>query len=226
MKNGTFGSKTFKSVIDKFSLIDCSRHLHPRKRALTWMRINVYNIEMVGTRLDRFYASSILKQNLISFETIPCSCSDHDYIVMNLGGNIEAGASFGNSCWKFNDSLLDDSDFVSAFELLWKFTSYTDSISLPWWYCMKENFKTFCIDYSKSKNKQVFGELKSLRKQYGSLDLKNDRDLKLLDEIKARVKDIEKSLWKGSIIRSKAHDIENNENPTSYFFFQKEAHSA
>ena len=67
---------------------------------------------------------------------------------------------------------------------------------------MKENFKTFCIDYSKSKNKHIFGELKSLRKQYNSLDLKHDRDLKLLDEIKARVKEIEKSLWKGSIIRS------------------------
>ena len=35
LKNGTVGSKTFKSVIDKFSLIDCFRHLHPRKRAVT-----------------------------------------------------------------------------------------------------------------------------------------------------------------------------------------------
>ena len=46
---------------------------------------------------------------------------------------------------------------------------------------MKENLNTFCIDYSKL---------------YNSLDLKHDRDLKLLDEIKARVKEIEKSLWK------------------------------
>ena len=155
LEKGTVGSKAFKSVMDKFSLIDCFRHLHPRKRAVTWMRKNVHNFEMIGTRLDRFYALSILKEHLINFDTIPCSRSDHDYIVMNLGRDIETGTSFGNSYWKFNDSLLDDSDFVSAFELLWKFTSYTDSISLPWWDCMKENFKTFCTDYSKSKNKHI-----------------------------------------------------------------------
>ena len=145
--------------------------------------------------------------------------------MINLGGNNEAGVSFGKSYWKFNDALLDDSDFISAFELFWKFTSRTDTVSLTWWDRMKENIKVFSIDYSKSMNKNMFGELKSLRKQYNSLDLKTDRNLKLLDEIKTRVKEIETSLWKGSIIRSKAQDLESNENPTSYFF-QKEAHSA
>ena len=97
LEKGTVGSKAFKSVMDKFSLFDCFRHLHPRKRAVTWMRKNVQNFEMIGTRLDRFYAASILEEHLINFDTAPCSCSDHDYIVMNLGGNIEPGTSFGNS---------------------------------------------------------------------------------------------------------------------------------
>ena len=231
LNKGTVGSKPFKSVIEKMSLMDCFRHLYPRKRAVTWMRKNVAtgneksNYEMIGTRLDRFYISSVLKDNLVSFGTLPCTISDHDFIMINLGGNVDAGISFGKSYWKFNDELLHDKNFTSAFEIFWKIVSRTNCVSLPWWDKMKDNFKLFSIDYSKSLNKNMYGELKSLRKQYNNLDLKQDRDLKLLDDIKARVKDIETSLWKGSIIRSKAHDLETNENPTSYFF-QKEAHSA
>ena len=115
--------------------------------------------------------------------------------MINLAGNTEAGVSFGKSYWKFNDTLLDDSDFISAFELFWKFTSRTDSISLTWWDRMKDNIKLFSIDYSKTKNKNIFCELKSLRKQYNSLDLKTDGNLKLLDQIKTRVKEIETSPW-------------------------------
>ena len=231
LDKGTVGSKPFKSVIEKMSIIDCFRFLYPRKRAVTWTRKNVAtrnetsNYEMIGTRIDRFYISSVLKENLVHFETMPCTCSDHDFIMINLSSKNETGVSFGKSYWKFNDELLDDANFVSAFEFFWKFSSRTDCVSLPWWDHMKDNFKLFSIDYSKSKNTKLYGELKSLRKQYNTLDLREDRNLKLLDEIKTRVKEIETSLWKGSIIRSKAHDLETNENPTSYFF-QKEAHAA
>ena len=229
--SGTIGSKTFKSVVEKMSLIDCFRHLYPNKRAVTWMRNNITshnetsNYEMVGTRIDRFYISSVLKNNLVSFDTIPCACSDHDFIMINLYTMSEAGISFGKSYWKFNDELLEDSYFISALEFFGKLISRTDCVSLSWWDLMKNNFKLFSIDYSKSKNKNLYGELKSLRTQYNNLNLTNDRNMKLLDDIKTRVKEIETSIWKGSIIRSKAHNLETNEKPTSYFF-QKEADSA
>ena len=181
------------------------------------------NYDVIGTRLDRFYVSSLIKENLTGFDTIPCA--DHDFIMINLSSQTEAGVSFGKSYWKFNDELLDDKNFVSGFEFFWKLISRTESASLTWWDHMKENIKQFCIDSSNTKNKNLYGELRTLRKQYNSLDLTQNSNLKLLDEIKARVKEIETSLWKGSVIRSKAHDLETNENPTSYFF-QKETHSA
>lgn len=67
---------------------------------------------------------------------------------------------------------------------------------------MKANIKMFCIDFSKSRNKRLYGELKYLKLQYNALDLKHNSDLKRLDEIKTRVKEIESSIWKGSIIKS------------------------
>ena len=53
----------------------------------------------MGTRLDRFYISTLIKESVASFETLPCACSDHNYIVMNLASNI------GKSYWKLNDDI-------------------------------------------------------------------------------------------------------------------------
>ena len=64
--------------------------------------------------------------------------------------------------------------------------------------------------------------MKSLKTPYDSLNLNDESNLKQLNEIKTRVKEIETSFIKGSIVRSKVHDLDTNENPTSYFF-QKEA---
>ncbi|MCG8032948.1 MAG: endonuclease/exonuclease/phosphatase family protein, partial [Candidatus Thiodiazotropha taylori] len=222
LDKGMVGSKSFKSLIDKMSLVDCFRHLFPKKRAVTWMRKNQHNYDMIATRLDRFYISSVMKNNLSSFDTIPCSCSDHDFIMMQLNCQNGAGTSFGKSYWKFNDELLEDKSFVSAFKIFWEITSKTETVDLNWWDKMKHNIKLFCIDYSKSKNRDLYGELKLLKQKYNRLDLKQTSDLKLLDEIKTRVKEIETSLSRGSLIRSKARNLETNENPSSYFF-QKEA---
>lgn len=162
-----------------------------------------------------------MKANLIGCDTLPCVCSDHDFIMMQLNIQNGTGTTFGKSYWKFNDELLEDKAFVSAFKIFWKISSKTETKDLNWWDRMKLNIKLFCIDYSKSKNKSLYGELKLLKQKYNRLNLKQTSDLKLLDEIKTRVKEIETSLSKGSLIRSKAKDLETNENPSSYFF-QKE----
>lgn len=132
---------------------------------------------MVGTRLDRFYISSVIKDLLIGYDTLPCSCSDHDFVVMNLacnGGN--NGISFGKSYWEFNDDLLNDSDFVPSFELFWKLISRTENVTLDYWDKIKEYIKEYCIDFSTSKNKNLYGELKRLKKQYNCLNLKDMSD--------------------------------------------------
>ena len=222
LEKGMIGSKPFKTIIEKFNLIDCFRYLYPKKKMVTWMRKNVatgnetINYEIVGTRLDRLYISSILKDTIVNFETSPCSSSDHDFIILTLKS--QGGVSFGKSYWKFNDDLLHDETFCTAFEFFWKIISRSENIDLTWWDKMKATIKRFCIDFSKSKNKKLYGELKSLKTQYNSLNVARESDLKLLDDIKSRVKTIESSLLKGTIIRSKVRNIETNENPTSYFF--------
>ena len=152
------GTKLFKPILEKFKLTDVFRYLFPRKRTLTWCRNTKAGV--IGTRLDRFYISSLIKDIAVGFDTLPFSCSDHDCIVMTLAGNGEnSGKSFGKSHWKFNDELLNDVDFVSSFELFWKLISRTANIDLAWWDKMKEYIKEFCVDFGKSKNKMLYGEL-------------------------------------------------------------------
>ena len=106
LNKGAVGSKTFKNILEQISLIDCFRHLFPKKRQVTWMRQNV------GTRIDRLYISSLLKGMISDFETVPCSCSDHSCIVLNLKSLGNDAVTFGKSYWKFNNDLLEDENFV------------------------------------------------------------------------------------------------------------------
>ena len=61
---------------------------------------------------------------------------------------------------------------------------------------MKATIKRFYFDFSKSKNKKLYGELKSLKTQYNSLNVARESDIQLLDDIKSRVKNIESSLYR------------------------------
>ena len=226
LSKGTVGSKTFKTLAEKFSLSDCFRHLNPNKKAVTWTRSNVAtgndtsNYDFVGTRIDRFYTSKLICNSVSSFETLPCACSDHSFIKMTLAP--DSGIDIGKSYWKFNDQLLDDHDFVRSFEFFWQMLTQNKDITLVWWDYIKTQIKLFCIDYSKSKNRKQFGELKHLKKQYSHLNLQSESDLHIYNDIKLKVKEIENNILKGTIIRSKTQNIESNENPTT-FFFQKEA---
>ena len=82
LDSGTIGTKLCKPILEKFKLTDVFRYLFPRKRTVTWCR----NIKagVIGTRLDRFYISSLINDIAIGFETLPFSCSNHDCIVMTL----------------------------------------------------------------------------------------------------------------------------------------------
>ena len=151
LNKGTIGSKSFKNILEKANLIDCFRHLYPQKRAVTWIR------QKIGTRIDRFYISSFIKGMISGFETLPCSCSDHSFVVLSLVNTGSEAVTFGKSYWKFNDSLLEDNDFLTSFKFYWDLISNSGAVTLDWWDKMKENIRLFCIEFSRGKNKRLFG---------------------------------------------------------------------
>ena len=49
------------------------------------------------------------------FETFPCQCSDHSFVVLNLVSSGNDAVDFRKSYWKFNNDLLEDENFVRYF---------------------------------------------------------------------------------------------------------------
>ena len=92
-------------------LCDIFRLRHPGELRFTWRRKN----RLKQRRLDYFLISDSL-QDSVSFISISSSVqSDHSTIVLKISPVKEhiKGASY----WKFNNSLLNDKDFVSQMKI-------------------------------------------------------------------------------------------------------------
>ena len=83
---------------------------------------------------------------------------------------------------------------------VFKIISKTEDINLEMWDNLKIQIKEFCIDYSKSKNKKSFDEIKKLVKQY-----KHCIDISEKLYIKDKLNKLQYKLYKGAYIRSKIH---------------------
>jgi len=169
---GTFidtikGCKVFKQIVETFKLTDIYRQLNPDKVITTWGRKCL--TESISCRLDRIYIEKSLIEQCKNVDIIPCPFSDHDFVSLTINlenNNTTNSINIGKSYWKLNNSIFEDEDFVSAFEYYFKIISRTENITLEWWDILKTQIKDFCIDYSKSKNKKSFDEIKKLVKQY------------------------------------------------------------
>lgn len=207
-ERGTVGSKTFSNILKNFVLTDAFRYLFPKRKLVTWYRH--FEHESIGCRLDRFYISSFLKENIVKCDILPCSISDHDFVYIKL--NLNNALTFGESYWKLNNNILDDDNFISNFEYFWQIVSRTNDITLEWWDEMKILIKDFCIDFSKRKHQGDFFEIKKLSYSYQKCT-----NLEEKIDIKSKIKKIETDLHKGSSIRSKVNLIDSNENPSKNF---------
>ena len=206
------GCAVFKHIIDKYKLKDVFRHLYPKQTTTTWSRISIKK-ELISCRLDRIYVSNLLIGNCIESSIKPCIYSDHDFVnvIINLNNSNET-ISIGNSYWKLNNSILNDDEFISAFEFYFKIISRTEDITLDWWDGIKNKIKEFCIDYSKSKKSNAYKEIKLLIKTYH-----NSQDIEEKINIKNQLENLQNKIYDGSYIRSKINMLNSNENASNYF---------
>lgn len=90
---------------NNFHLTDIWRKLHPKSREFTWFNSD----PSIASVLDKFYISSDLTQFVSSLSISPCCFSDHDSVALVI--NYPTRAPQGPGLWKFNNSLLSDTDF-------------------------------------------------------------------------------------------------------------------
>ena len=104
-------NKEIKKIKSDYELFETFRYQYPESKQYTW------SARGAASRLDRFYISKKLKENLIKTEITSCTISDHDFCILYLDLN-KVQDTNGPGYWKCNNSILDEKEFLQDFNLL------------------------------------------------------------------------------------------------------------
>ena len=135
------------SLKDYFHLIDIWRVRNQTTKRFTWRRYTPY----VQSRLDFWLITETLQTDVVENDICLCVLSDHDYVTLHLHVKKQR---MGPSYWKFNNSLLNNEEFVEALSdnvPLWvdEYEHKNDNKML--WDWLKYKIREFTIPFSKKK---------------------------------------------------------------------------
>ena len=195
------------SIINSFNLTDAWRDLYPDARRYTW------HSRGKAARLDYFFISEHLMNDLTSYKIIPGLHSDHSILIVSFHN---PSTNRGRGFWKFNCNLLHDTLYVKKIkdillEYEKKYTNMADK-GLTWELCKLE-IRSFSVPYCIKKKKERLGFKKSLEKDLEILLLKldnnPDEDIQNSYNLsKKELEEIEKENTNAIIFRSKVKWIE------------------
>ena len=174
-------------------------------------------------RLDYFLISESLQDSVSSISISPSVQSDHSTIVLKISTVKEHIK--GASDWKFNNSLLNDKDFVSQMKIkIPKFYQEATELSNPnaRWDYVKYRIWQFSLKISKEKAKQRKAKRIDLESRINefesSVSIKSDSALiNEYNECKQELEILYDYITQGVILRSKATWYEHGEKSTKYF---------
>ena len=150
--------------------------------------------------------------------------TDHSAITLTLQS--KGYAQRGPGFWKFNNSLLDDHDFVDQLNNMIpayknKYNYLTDKGL--YWDMIKMEMRGFCVQYSKRKNRERRNIEKDLSEQIDALmkalaTNRSKENITKLCRLRSELNKIVEYRTKGAIIRSRTRWHEQGEKNTKYFF--------
>ena len=138
-------------VLDNFHLIDLWRFKYPGWKKFTW----ACPTPLIQCRLDYLIVSEFLTENTHIVEIITCPYSDHNLVKGTFQGNLYR--SRGPDFWKFNASLLEDSEINAKINDIIEESKaeYTESEDKGLiWDTIKTKIRGFCLQYSFANKKQ------------------------------------------------------------------------
>ena len=211
---------TFNSLSNEFSLVDVWRVRNPDKKCYTFRQ----PMPLIQRRLDFFFISDSLQENVEKVDIIPAVRTDHSALLMKI--NTIQTFQRGRGYWKFNNSLLSNSSFV---ELMQKeIKSKTDVLvevssdpRVRWEYMkyvMRDLSRKFSIEYSRKVGKNRL-ELENKVKDLSSklTTSSTESEAKEYEECKAKLEKMYDHITQGIILRSKVAWYEKGEKSNKYF---------
>ena len=221
-KCGGMNNPKLKSIdklnnfISNYELNDVWRIKNLNAKRYSWRQPN----PLIQCRLDYWLISDTLYNTATHIDIIPSVRSDHSAITIKFQSiqNTTRGPTF----WKFNNSLLENNDFVSKMKNninQWKLEYNNDDKRVEW-ELLKYKIRKFIVKFSKNEKSVKKDKELELEKKLIILErnLKTQKDQTDYDETKKQLQNIEDEKTKGCIVRSRVKWHEEGEKSTKFFF--------
>jgi exonuclease III len=216
------------TIMEEFSLIDIWRVCNPELYRYTWRENTAYGI--IQSRLDYFICPSSFVYNLKACNIQNSVYSDHNPITIEL--YIANETIRGKGLWKFNNSLLIDSDYVAKVkdilnEYKDRYKNHKDHCLI--WDTAKSEIRGLTISHAthKARERKIM-ELKlkaemDLCEQQLASDPKDTHQHYIT--VKKELEEINNYAARRVYIRAQAQFIEQNELNTKLFLGLERARS-
>ena len=208
-------------ILETFDLCDIWRIRNPNLRRVSF-RQNHFS-GYIQRRLDYFFISNILQEATKKTDILAAFSTDHSPIYFSLSK--QHHLINGRGLWKFNNSLINNEDFIEKMSLHIKntlkvFDNENISDDQVKWEYLKYEVRKFTIHYSKNLAKSIRDErikseekIKNLEKN-GVSDLNNNQEY---INCKSNLESIYQTKVDGMRIRSKCDWYENGEKSSKFF---------
>lgn len=207
-----------------FDLIDIQRMKQPN--------INKYSYESkplkMKSRIDYFLIAKHLSQYVRKVDIQTSIAPDHKLVLLSI--QWEKLSKRGPGFWKFNNSLLNDENYIQLIQNTYpefqrKYSHVQDKQFF--WELLKMEIRTSTISFSKGRAKINRRREISIKNQLDQLDekicasndaLTLDEELKQYDNLKKELQTLYDVKGEAAKFRSKCLWVEQGERPTKYFF--------
>lgn len=210
-------SRALRQWAEETNLIDVWRTMYPSTKDYSFFS----GRHRTFSRIDYFFASKDLFQNIHNAFYIPVTWSDHKPIFCSVTLRpIPTRAPR----WRFNTSLLRDEAYISQFEInLSEFLGFNrGSVSDPrfLWEAVKGFIRSNTTLYASTKNKERAARLKGLELKYAALDATLQRHY---SELVAHQKDLIKKEI-NSLLRRQSEFLIHRTRQKYYFHSARPSH--
>ncbi|KAJ8046854.1 hypothetical protein HOLleu_05676 [Holothuria leucospilota] len=209
------------NLMTHYNLVDIWRNRHPLSKQFTWKSsIN----DDVYCRLDFFFLiSNALIMNVIHDDLMSGFRSDHSFVFITTS---TATGKRGPGFWKFNNSLLENKEYVNMIQSflndsILNVNENLENPALAWDY-IKYDIRKITIKFSKILAQNRRRRERNLNKFINSLErqlfVKWDLNKNsLLKEAQNEMLQLYNFKLKGIQIRSRARWVEDGEKNSKYF---------
>ncbi|CAM2106063.1 unnamed protein product [Caretta caretta] len=143
LENSPAAVSILREIMDHHSLVDVWHDHHPDDDT-TFTYVHMEDDQSCHSRLDQMYLSRFHLAQAHASSIWPAPFTDHHFVtVMASLSSERPGLTF----WHFNNSVLEDVDFVASFQelwLAWRRQRHTFPSSQRWWDVGKVRKRLFC----------------------------------------------------------------------------------